>query len=108
MLNGKTAVITGSTRGIGLSIAIKFLENGANVVICGSKQESVDKALSKLKECFPAEKRQFPEACKSTAMLPAQDPRPRRPTERNTCCIACFPPTNPHAASESWNMWKMR
>ena len=56
MLNGKTAVITGSTRGIGLSIAIKFLENGANVVICGSKQESVDKALCKLKECFPAQK----------------------------------------------------
>lgn len=56
MLNGKTAVITGSTRGIGLSIAIKFLENGANVVICGSKQESVDKALCKLKERFPAQK----------------------------------------------------
>lgn len=56
MLKGKTAVITGSTRGIGLSTAVKFLENGANVVICGSKQESVDKAMEKLTKTFPAER----------------------------------------------------
>ena len=53
MLKGKTAIITGSTRGIGFATAVKFLENGANVVICGSKKESVDKALTKLDETFP-------------------------------------------------------
>ena len=48
MLKGKTAVVTGGTRGIGFAIAKKYLDNGANVVICGSRQDSVDKALAKL------------------------------------------------------------
>ena len=48
MLKGKTAVVTGGTRGIGFAIAKKYLDNGANVAICGSRQDSVDKALAKL------------------------------------------------------------
>ncbi|MCI5901355.1 MAG: 3-oxoacyl-ACP reductase FabG [Blautia sp.] len=50
MLKGKTAVVTGGTRGIGFSIVKKYLENGANVAIAGSRQESVEKALEKLPE----------------------------------------------------------
>lgn len=50
MLKGKTAVVTGGTRGIGFAIAKKYLENGANVAIAGSRQESVEKALEKLPE----------------------------------------------------------
>lgn len=50
MLKGKTAIITGGTRGIGFAITKKFLENGANVAIAGSRQESVDKALNMLPE----------------------------------------------------------
>ena len=50
MLKGKTAVVTGGTRGIGFAIAKKYLDNGANVAICGSRQDSVDKALAKLTE----------------------------------------------------------
>ena len=50
MLKGKVAVVTGGTRGIGFEIVRKYLANGAKVVLFGSKQESVDKALQKLKE----------------------------------------------------------
>lgn len=50
MLKGKTAIITGGTRGIGLATAEKYLENGANVVVLGSRQETVDCALQTLKE----------------------------------------------------------
>lgn len=50
MLKNKTAVVTGGTRGIGMAIARKYLENGANVVIAGSRQETVDQALEKLQE----------------------------------------------------------
>lgn len=50
MLRGKTAIITGGTRGIGFAIVKKYLENGANVAIGGSRQESVEKAIEKLPE----------------------------------------------------------
>lgn len=48
MLQGKTAIVTGGTRGIGFAIVKKYLENGANVAIAGSRKESVDKALEQL------------------------------------------------------------
>lgn len=50
MLKGKTAVVTGGTRGIGFAIAKKYLENGANVAIAGTRQETVDKALAQLSQ----------------------------------------------------------
>ena len=48
MLKGKTAIVTGGTRGIGLAIVKKYLENGANVAVAGSRQETVEKALAQL------------------------------------------------------------
>ena len=50
MLKGKTAVVTGGTRGIGFAIVKKYLENGANVAIAGSRAESVEKAIGQLPE----------------------------------------------------------
>ena len=50
MLKGKVAVITGGTRGIGFATVKKFLENEAKVVLLGSKQETVEKAIKELKQ----------------------------------------------------------
>ncbi len=50
MLNGKVAVVTGGTRGIGLATVRKFLQNGATVVLFGSRTETVEKAVTTLKE----------------------------------------------------------
>lgn len=49
MLKGKIAIVTGGTRGIGYATVKKFLENGAKVVLFGSRAETVEKALSSLK-----------------------------------------------------------
>ena len=49
-LDGKNAIVTGSTRGIGFAMAKGFLEGGANVTICSRKQASVDEALRELDE----------------------------------------------------------
>jgi NAD(P)-dependent dehydrogenase (short-subunit alcohol dehydrogenase family) len=48
-LSGKKALITGSTYGIGYAIAEALTKEGANVVITGRHQNSVDSAVGKLK-----------------------------------------------------------
>ena len=53
LLEGKKAVVTGGTRGIGFAVVETFLKNGASVALFGSRQETVDKALAKLKEENP-------------------------------------------------------
>ena len=50
MLKGKVAIVTGGTRGIGYAIVRKYLENGATCVLCGSREETANKALTALKE----------------------------------------------------------
>lgn len=53
MLKGKIAVVTGGTRGIGRAIVEKYLKNHAAVVLCGSRQETADKAVASLKAKNP-------------------------------------------------------
>lgn len=53
LLQGKKAIVTGGTRGIGYAVVETFLRNGASVALFGSRQETVDKALAKLKEENP-------------------------------------------------------
>jgi len=49
MLKGKVAIVTGGTRGIGYAIVKKYLENGAKVVLFGSRLETVEKAVNSLR-----------------------------------------------------------
>lgn len=49
LLQGKVAIVTGGTRGIGRAIVEKFLEHGAKVVLWGSKEETVQRALKEIK-----------------------------------------------------------
>ena len=48
LLEGKIAVITGGTRGFGLSMAQEFTRQGAAVVVCSRSQEAVDAAVAGL------------------------------------------------------------
>lgn len=52
MLEGKVAVVTGGTRGIGYAIVDKFLENGAQVILFGSREETVNNALETLRKKY--------------------------------------------------------
>ena len=49
LLEGKTAVVTGGTRGIGFAIVQRFLEEGANVALCGSRPETAPQAVDKIR-----------------------------------------------------------
>ena len=50
MLNGKTALITGGTAGIGRAIAIAFAKQGARVAIFGQNEERGAQVLAELGE----------------------------------------------------------
>ena len=47
-LSGKTALVTGGTRGIGNAIARRLLADGAGVVITGTSQAGAEKAAAEL------------------------------------------------------------
>jgi len=55
-LSGKTALVTGSTGGIGFAIVRGLAACGARVAVNGRKQETVDAALAKIGAALPAAK----------------------------------------------------
>lgn len=48
-LTGKVAIVTGSSKGIGLSIARGLAEHGASVIISSRKQDAVDEVVKSFK-----------------------------------------------------------
>jgi NAD(P)-dependent dehydrogenase (short-subunit alcohol dehydrogenase family) len=56
-LNGKTALITGGSRGIGLAMAARFAEAGANVMITSRKADDLAEAAAGLVAGGAAEER---------------------------------------------------
>jgi len=54
-LKGKTALVTGSTRGIGRAIAIALAEYGANIVITGRKKSTAELVAENIKNEFGVE-----------------------------------------------------
>ncbi len=55
-LTGKTAIVTGSTVGIGFAIARGLAESGATVVVNGRHGAPVEKAVTALKAAVPSAK----------------------------------------------------
>ncbi|MGE4409054.1 MAG: SDR family oxidoreductase [Sphingobium sp.] len=55
-LSGKTAIVTGSSRGIGRAIAEAFADAGANVIISSRKQDACDRTAAEINEKCGAER----------------------------------------------------
>lgn len=53
-LNNKTALVTGSTRGIGKAIAIELAKEGVNVLINGRNDEEVQRTVNEIKLAYPS------------------------------------------------------
>lgn len=55
-LTGKSALVTGASRGIGLGIATELARRGASVVITGRKPDALDAAAQAIRDAVPSVK----------------------------------------------------
>ena len=84
MLKGKTAVVTGAAKGIGKAIAVRFAQEGCNIVL-NYRSSVVEEVIKEIEscggECFPVkgDVSKFEDA---EAVLPLQ---------KEILCIYLFP-----------------
>ncbi|MGJ5634704.1 SDR family NAD(P)-dependent oxidoreductase [Nostoc sp. CALU 1950] len=52
-LQGKSALVSGSTAGIGFAIALELAQEGASVIVNGRSEERVTQAIAKIKQSIP-------------------------------------------------------
>ena len=55
-LSDKLALVSGSTKGIGLAIATGLAREGARVIVNGRSKKSVNEALAKIRQAVPTAK----------------------------------------------------
>lgn len=67
-----TAVITGSTQGLGLAYAREFLRRGCNAVICGRNADAVQRALATLADAPTAGARVIGQVCDTVDIVSVQ------------------------------------
>ena len=67
LLTGKTALVTGATRGIGRAIALKFAEEGANVAFTYRSQHEAAKSLATEIEAMGVQAKGYPSDAASFA-----------------------------------------
>lgn len=53
MLNGKVAIVTGASRGIGKAIAVEFAKNGAKVTLCATSMDALRDTQKEIEAVFP-------------------------------------------------------
>lgn len=53
LLEGKVAIVTGASRGIGFAVAKAYACEGARVAVCGSREETAQKAVQDLQKLCP-------------------------------------------------------
>jgi len=92
-LKGKSAIITGGTKGIGRSIAEALVKEGVNVCVCARKEEEIEAAVREIGDLadvtvtgvvcdvrnYDAVKAMFDHATTELGGMIAQEFRPRRP-----------------------------
>ena len=52
-IKGKTALVTGSTAGIGKAIATSLVAEGATVLINGRREENVNQTINEIRAQYP-------------------------------------------------------
>jgi NAD(P)-dependent dehydrogenase (short-subunit alcohol dehydrogenase family) len=70
-LSGKTAVVSGSTAGIGLAIATGLAAAGADTVINGRRQDAVDRAIDTIAKAVAQAKLRGSSGCSVPAISSA-------------------------------------